>query len=134
MSSKNKKSSHKKKNEDISDKKEEKKVGFKNSDISDNSKIDNDHSQKKSDMRKRKHTKVSHKSKENKAKDEINVNMDEDGKGRKVKFGKIDVIDVESWKKLNLKLTAEENLDELIKLSEGKKERIKNVSCSCIIF
>ena len=37
-------------------------------------------------------------------------------------------------KKLNLKLTAEENIDELIKLSEGKKERIKNVSCSCIII
>ena len=83
-------------------------------------------------MRKRKHTKVSHKSKENKLKNEIIDDQDE--KGRKVKFGKIDVIDVESWKKLNLKLTAEENLDELIKLSEGKKERIKNVNCSCIIF
>ena len=84
-------------------------------------------------MRKRKHTKVSHKSKENKFKNEI-IDDDQDGNGRKVKFGKIDVIDVESWKKLNLKLTAEENIDELIKLSEGKKERIKNVSCSCIII
>ena len=129
MSSKNKKSNHKKKNEDLSDKKEEKKVGFKDSDINDNSKTESDNSQKKSDLRKRKHTKVSHKSKENKPKNEII-----DDPGRKVKFGKIDVIDVESWKKLNLKLTAEENLDELIKLSEGKKERIKNVSCSCIII
>ena len=133
MSSKNKKSNHKKKNEDLSDKKEEKKVGFKDSDINDNSKTESDNSLKKSDMRKRKHTKVSHKSKENKFKNEI-IDDDQDGNGRKVKFGKIDVIDVESWKKLNLKLTAEENIDELIKLSEGKKERIKNVSCSCIII
>ena len=134
MSSKNKKSNHKKKNEDLSDKKEEKKVGFKDSDINDNSNTEeNDNSQKKFDTRKRKHTKVSHKSKENKIKDENIDDLDQDGK-RKVKFGKIDVIDVESWKKLNLKLTAEENIDELIKLSEGKKGRIKNVNCSCIII
>ena len=59
---------------------------------------------------------------------------DKNYKGKQVRFAKIDVIDVESWKKLNLKLTAEENLDELIKISEGKKERIKNVSCTCIII
>ena len=96
--------------------------------------IEIDKSQKKSEMKKRKHTKISHKSKENIAKNDIIDNLDEDGKGKKVKFDKINVIDVESWKKLNLKLTVEENLDELIKLSEGKKERIKNISCRCIIF
>ena len=55
-------------------------------------------------------------------------------KGRKIKFGSIDIIDVECWKQLNLKMTAEENLDELLKISEGKKERTKNVSCNCTII
>ena len=30
-------------------------------------------------------------------------------------------------------MTAEENLDELLKLTEGKKEKVKNVNC-CIIL
>ncbi len=59
---------------------------------------------------------------------------EQDCKGKKVRFNKIEVINVESWKKINLKLTSEENIDELIKISEGKKGRIKNVSCTCAIF
>ena len=80
--------------------------------------------------RKRNHTKV----KRNKHRKEKEVYSEDLENGRKIKFGTIDIIDVECWKQLNLKMTAEENLDELLKISEGKKERIKNVSCKCIII
>lgn len=54
---------------------------------------------------------------------------------RKVKFGNIDIIDVESWKAINLKLTSEENIEELFKISDGKENRrIKNIGCACIII
>ena len=80
---------------------------------------------------KRKHTKVNKKKKE---KEETKVEEEIDNK-RKVKFGKIDIIDVESWKKLNLKLTAEENMEELYKISEGtQNKRMKNIGCTCIII
>ena len=69
-------------------------------------------------------TKVSHKSKDNKL--ESKIIEDQNIKGKKVKFSKIDVIDVECWKQLNLKMTAEENLEELMKLTEGQKGRVKN--------
>ena len=114
--------------------KTDKKVSFKNNDLNNSSRTDNENIQNKIEStRKRKHTKVSKKSKEN----NINNNVIEDTlseKQKKVKFSKIDIIDVESWKKLNLKLTAEENLDELLKLTEGKKGKDKNISCNCIIF
>ena len=139
MSSKNKKSKHKTKLSDdlpeTNDKK--KKISFKeetdnnnnnnsNSDNEDSHKKNNDSSRKS----RRKHTKVSHKSKENNLNNIVNSEKE---KGKKVRFSKIDVIDVECWKKLNLKMTAEENLDELLKLTEGKKEKVKNVNC-CIIL
>ena len=133
MNNKNKKSKNKtKSSDDNSDAKPEKKVGFRDSNISDNSKKEEDEFQKKESTRRRKHTKVSKKSKDNNF--DSQILDDQSDKGKKVKFSKIDVIDVESWKKLNLKLTAEENMDELMKISEGKKERIKNVSCSCVLI
>ena len=46
---------------------------------------------------------------------------------RKVKFGNIDIIDVESWKAINLKLTSEENIEELFKISDGKKNKEKEI-------
>ena len=56
-------------------------------------------------------------------------------KKKKVKFGDIEVIDVECWKEMNLKLTSEENVDELIKITEGKSYgRIKNIGCTCLIM
>ena len=55
-------------------------------------------------------------------------------KVKKVKFSKIDVIKVESWKKYNLSLTADENLEELLNVSKGRKEKDKNVSCTCTII
>ena len=80
---------------------------------------------------KRKHTKVNKKKKEKKEK-KIEEELDNN---RKVKFGNIDIIDVESWKKLNLKLTAEENMEELYKISEGtQNKRMKNIGCTCIII
>ena len=135
MSEKPKKSKHKsKKNYDV-EIKSDKKVSSKESDnINNSSKNENKTKFGEEVTRKRKNTKVSHKSKENKL-DSLNNQILDDGQiGRKVKFAKIDIIDVESWKKLNLKMTADENLDELIKLTEGKKGRVKNVSCNCIIL
>ena len=138
MSSKNKKSKHKTKLSDdlpeINDKK--KKISFKDEidNNNNNPNSDNEESHKKNNDSSRKsrrmHTKVSHKSKENNLNNIVN---NEKEKGKKVRFSKIDVIDVECWKKLNLKMTAEENLDELLKLTEGKKEKVKNVNC-CIIL
>ena len=81
--------------------------------------------------RKRNHTKVSKKSKKN---DEDEMFNEDSQNGRKIKFGKIEVIDIECWKKINLKLTAEENSEEILKLSKGKKGRNKNVNCDCIII
>ena len=129
-----KKKNKNKSNDDFLKVKTDKKVSFSNNDINNSSRTDNENIQNKIEpTRKRKHTKVSKKSKEN----NINNNVIEDTlseKQKKVKFTKIDIIDVESWKKLNLKLTAEENLDELLKLTEGKKGKDKNISCNCIIF
>ena len=129
-----KKKNKNKSNDDFLKVKTDKKVSFKNNDLNNSSRTDNENIQNKIEStRKRKHTKVSKKSKEN----NINNNVIEDTlseKQKKVKFSKIDIIDVESWKKLNLKLTAEENLDELLKLTEGKKGKDKNISCNCIIF
>ena len=63
------------------------------------------------------------------AKEEVKNNK------KKVKFGDIEVIDVECWKEMNLKLTSEENVDELIKITEGKSYgRIKNIGCTCLII
>ena len=133
MNNQSKKSKNKTKSTDDNfEAKPEKKVGFRDSNISDNSQKEEDEFQKKESTRRRKHTKVSKKSKGNNL--ESQILEDQSYKGKKVKFSKIDVIDVESWKKLNLKLTAEENMDELMKISEGKKERIKNVSCSCMLI
>ena len=141
MSSKNKKSKHKSKlSDDLPELKNDKKkkISFKdeidcNNDDKPGSDNDEGHKKKHDSSRKsrRKHTKVSHKSKENNLNNIINDEKNE--KGKKVRFSKIDVIDVECWKKLNLKMTAEENIDELIKITEGKKEKVKNVNC-CIII
>ena len=133
MNKKNKKNKHKiNQNEDLSEEKHDKKVLFK-----DCENINDDNSKKEKDkitgnIRKRKHTKVSHKSKDNKL--ESKIIEDQNIKGKKVKFSKIDVIDVECWKQLNLKMTAEENLEELMKLTEGQKGRVKNVGCNCLIL
>ena len=115
--------------------KEKKKTQFKEDYNKDKDKDEKHHhnqeSQEPTRKRKRNHTKVSRKSQENQL--DNFIQEDKNQKGKKVKFSKIDVIDVESWKQLNLKMTAEENLEELLKITEGKKERIKNVNC-CIII
>ena len=116
--------------DDLTQIKLDKKVGIKDNDFIDDTKIVTAH-KNSSSTRKRKHTKIS-KSKSNNS--NLEILDDQSEKGRKVKFGKIQVIDVESWKQLNLKLTAEENFDELMKISQGKKGRIKNVNCTCIII
>ena len=83
----------------------------------------------------RKHTKFVKKNKNKNKEEERKKEEEEVKEGKNVKFGKIDIIDVECWKEINLKLTAEENVDELIKLSEGKGDkRIKNIGCTCMII
>ena len=133
MNGKGKKSKHRKKlSDDLPDMKDIKKPLFKDDDVDNNNRSDSENRKNIRSSRRRKHTKIYRKSQDN---DLNNIILDDQNyKGKKVRFAKIDVIDVESWKNLNLKLTAEENLDELIKISEGKKERIKNVSCTCIII
>ena len=86
--------------------------------------------------KRRRHTKVIKKKKDS-SKNEIfdnNMNDSENKIGKKVKFVGVKIIDVESWKKINLSLTADENFDELNGFSNGYKGRIKNVGCSCIII
>ena len=80
---------------------------------------------------KRKHTKNTKKTKLKK-----NNIFDEDIIFQKrVRFGKIDIIDIENWKQINLTLTAEENLNEFDKISdERENKRMKNIGCKCIIF
>ena len=46
-------------------------------------------------------------------------------KRKKIKFSKIGVIKVESWKKYNLCLTDDENLEELLNVSKGRKKKLK---------
>ena len=145
MSSKNKKNKLKSKLSDdsLGEIKSDKKINIKRySDDSNDSGSDNDehhhHKHKKHQVtrkRKRNHTKISHNSiKENKDNNNF-ISDDKNEKGKKVRFAKIDIIDVESWKKLNLKMTAEENLEELLKITEGKKDkdRVKNIGCCKII-
>ena len=134
MNNKSKKNKHKKKqNDNSSEEHQEKKVAFKESNNNDDDNSKKEKDKKPDTTRKRKHTKVSHKSKDNNLDNQIIE--DQNLNGKKVKFSKIDVIDVESWKKLNLKMTAEENLEELINVTEGKKGRIKNVNCNnCLIL
>ena len=122
-------------NDNLIEIKSDKKVSFNNVDNNSNQ-LCVDFENKPATSRKRKNTKVSRKKKET-GNNLLNFNLDDDSlseKGKKVKFKKIDIIDVESWKKLNLKLTAEENLDELLKITKGKKGKNKNVSCNCIIL
>ena len=54
---------------------------------------------------------------------------------------KVTTIKVECWKKYNLEQTADENINELIKISntdskdKGKKgARDQNITCTCILF
>ncbi len=86
------------------------------------------------DFNKKRHrTKVSH----HRTKSCSEIDQTKDGlndKVKKVRFSNIDVIKVECWKKYNLKLTAEENFEELMNLSSGRKEKEKNISCTCIII
>ena len=117
--------------DDLTEIKINKKVEFKDDNFIEDTKNTND-SKKAPSTRKRNHTKVSRKSKSNNSNFGILDSQIE--KGRKVKFGKIQIIDIESWKEFNLKLTAEENYEELLKISQGKKGRIKNVNCSCILI
>ena len=81
--------------------------------------------------KRRKFTKISNNLRISSSKNIINNNTN---KGRKVKFSSVDIIKVESWKKINLKLTSNENMDELMKIANGNKDRMKNISCICIII
>ena len=67
---------------------------------------------------------------------EKEIKNEEDSNCKKiVKFGKIDIIDVECWKEINLELTAEENIEELYKIAETQEnKRMKNIGCTCIII
>ena len=56
-------------------------------------------------------------------------------KNKRVKFGKLHIIDVECWKDINLKLTSEENMEEIFKIAQGKgNKRVKNINCTCLVI
>ena len=104
-----------------------------NNNENNNSNFDNEElSDKMFSSNKRTYTKVS---KHNRVKSSKEIqHYKENEKIKRVKFSNIDVVDVESWKKYNLKLTAEENLEELLNISNGKKNKEKNISCTCEII
>ena len=140
MSSKSKKSKHHKSkiSDDLSQIKYEKAINSSNENEHDKDLLENYHQRASSVTRRRKrnHTKISHNKENNLSNIIIETKNDKETKnekGKKVKFSNIDIIDVESWKKLNLKMTAEENTAELIKITEGRRQRKKNVTC-CIII
>ena len=75
--------------------------------------------------RKRNYTKVSKKLRSTTNLEYMQKENIRNEKTKKVKFSKIDIINIESWKKYNLILTADENLEELLNISKGKKKKIK---------
>ena len=83
------------------------------------------------------HTKIVKKKIKEKEKEKEKESKNEEDKNNKkaVKFGKIDIIDVECWKTINSELTAEENIEELYKIAETQEnKRMKNIGCTCIII
>ena len=131
MENKKSKKKNKKKGEEFTQKKDVIKDSDDNSDdltSSSNNNIEQNY------QRIRKHTKFVKKKKDKGIKEEIKKE-EEKNDGKKVKFDKIDIIEVECWKELNLKLTAEENMDELMKITGGKDgKRTKNIGCTCLII
>ena len=125
---KNKK--NKKKNKKLEDiPKKEDKINN-NDDISDDLTDSSNNNFEKNLHSNRKHTKIIKKNKSEKIKKEEDKN-----ERKKVRFGKIDIIDVECWKEINLELTADETVDEIMKLAEGKgNNRTKNIGCTCLII
>ena len=72
---------------------------------------------------------------------ERNENLTERKVRKRVKFAsKVTTIKVECWKKYNLEQTADENINELLKISnsdsknKGKRSGRDNITCTCIIF
>ena len=130
----NKIKKNKKKNEDLSSKKELSNESITNTDITSSS---NFSIEKNDNQIKRSHTKYG-KKKKNKdtfIKEGKKYEYEEKNKIKKVKFGKIEFINVESWREINLKLTAKENIDEIIEFTNGKEgRRNKKISCTCIVI
>ena len=122
MSSKNKKIKVHKSNDDLF--KICNNIKNKNNNVKNNDKSEiEDYSKKKN------RNKVSHKrAKSSNEIEQVNEKI------KKVKFSNIDIINVENWKQYNKILTAEENLEELFLLVNGKKEKEKNISCTCLII
>ena len=72
--------------------------------------------------------------------DKISERSDRKKNKKRVKFAaKVTTIKVECWKKYNLEQTADENLDELMRISNPsdkgqRNNRDPNVKCTCEIF
>ena len=130
----NKIKKNKKKNEDFSSRKELSNQSRTNTDATTSS---NFTIEKNDNQNKRSHTKHG-KKKKNKdisLKEAKKYEYEGNNKIKKVKFGKIEFINVESWREINLKLTAKENIDEIIEFKNGKEgRRNKKISCTCIVI
>ena len=107
------------------------------SDISDNltnCSNNNSDEQEENNRIKRSHTKFVKKKKEKAQKNDEKV-YEVQNKNKRVKFGKLHIIDVECWKDINLKLTSEENMEEIFKIAQGKgNKRVKNINCTCLVI
>ena len=72
--------------------------------------------------------------------DKISEKSDQRQNKKRVKFApKVTTIKVECWKKYNLEQTADENIDELMRISNPndknhKSNRDPNVKCTCQIY
>ena len=88
----------------------------------------------KSELKYRKHNK---KNRSSFSKSIIKENIpknEEIGQGKKVRFSKVDIIDVDCWKKYNLELTADENLEELLMAANDSRKKEKSIKCNCVII
>ena len=116
----------------------------------------NDDTKNSGKIKKSKTLRSSVKMKKKEKKHVRNSSCDAISNGKKVKINKkIEIIDVESWKKYNLEQTADENFEEFLKMEyenekgkenenknntniNNKVKRLKgrdgNVSCTCILI
>ena len=88
----------------------------------------------RSELKYRKHSKKNKVSFSNSIIKENNLKNEKIGHRKKVRFSKVDIIDVDCWKKYNLELTVDENLEELLMATNDHKKKEKTIKCNCVII
>ena len=124
----------KKENEDFSSKKEISNESISNTDVTTSS---NFSIEKNDNYIKKNHSKFEKKKKDKDIfiKEEKKYEYKEKNQIKKVKFGKIEFINVECWREMNYKLTAKENINEIFEFKNEKEgRRNKKITCVCIVI